>query len=36
VHLKRLPLDRIFAGGVLERVPAGWGIPAAVQGRVPY
>jgi MoaA/NifB/PqqE/SkfB family radical SAM enzyme len=27
VHLKRLPLDQIFAGGVLERIPAGWGVP---------
>jgi hypothetical protein len=31
VHLKRLPLYDIFAGGVLERIPAGWGVPAAAQ-----
>ena len=30
VHLKRLPLYDVFAGGVLERIPAGWGVPAAV------
>ena len=36
VHLKRLPLDRVFAGGVLERIPADWGIPPLAQGRVPY
>ena len=24
VHLKRLPLYDVFAGGVLERIPAGW------------
>ncbi|MFC6020195.1 STM4011 family radical SAM protein [Plantactinospora solaniradicis] len=31
VHLKTLPLYDVFAGGVLERVPAdpGWGVPAA-------
>jgi hypothetical protein len=28
VHLKRLPLYEIFAGGVLERIPATWGLPA--------
>jgi hypothetical protein len=35
VHLKRLPLYDVFAGGVLERIPRatpgpGWGVPAAV------
>jgi hypothetical protein len=33
VHLARLRLDRVFAGGILERIPAGrpptWGAPAA-------
>jgi hypothetical protein len=29
VHLKRLPLYDIFADGVLERIPAGWGVPVA-------
>jgi len=29
VHLKRLPLYDIFAGGVLERIPATWGLPAS-------
>ncbi len=28
VHLKRLPLYDVFAGGVLERIPA-WGVPPA-------
>jgi MoaA/NifB/PqqE/SkfB family radical SAM enzyme len=27
VHLKRLPLYEVFAGGVLERIPAGWAAP---------
>jgi len=42
VHLKRLRLHEVFAGGVLERVPAGWpawGVPPAVtsgwSGRTP-
>jgi MoaA/NifB/PqqE/SkfB family radical SAM enzyme len=29
VHLKRLPLYEVFRGGVLERIPAQWGVPAA-------
>jgi MoaA/NifB/PqqE/SkfB family radical SAM enzyme len=29
VHLRSLPLYQVFAGGVLERIPANWGIPAA-------
>jgi MoaA/NifB/PqqE/SkfB family radical SAM enzyme len=28
VHLKPLGLNRIFAGGVAERIPAGWGTPS--------
>lgn len=28
VHLESLPLYDVFAGGVLERVPAGWGVGA--------
>jgi MoaA/NifB/PqqE/SkfB family radical SAM enzyme len=40
VHLKRLGLQRVFAGGVAERIPAGWGVPSepvrsAVSGRNP-
>jgi MoaA/NifB/PqqE/SkfB family radical SAM enzyme len=27
VHLRRLPLYEVFAGGVLERIPATWGVP---------
>lgn len=30
IHLKRLPLDQVFAGGMLERIPAGWGVPPDV------
>ncbi|GAA1398239.1 STM4011 family radical SAM protein [Catellatospora coxensis] len=34
VHLKRLGLHRVFAGGVPERIPAGppptWGVPSAL------
>lgn len=32
VHLERLPLYEVFAGGVLERIPADprWGVPPAV------
>ena len=30
VHLSTLPLDRVFAGGVLERIPADWGVPAVM------
>jgi MoaA/NifB/PqqE/SkfB family radical SAM enzyme len=29
VHLDRLPLYELFSGGVLERIPATWGTPAA-------
>jgi hypothetical protein len=29
VHLNRLPLYEIFAGGVLERIPAVWAVPGA-------
>jgi MoaA/NifB/PqqE/SkfB family radical SAM enzyme len=28
VHLKRLGLHQIFAGGVAERIPARWGVPS--------
>jgi MoaA/NifB/PqqE/SkfB family radical SAM enzyme len=27
IHLKRLPLDQVFVGGMLERIPADWGGP---------
>ena len=40
VHLKRLGLHQIFAGGVAERIPATWGVPpeqvrSAVSGYIP-
>jgi hypothetical protein len=28
VHLKRLGLQQVFAGGVPERIPASWGVPS--------
>jgi hypothetical protein len=34
VHLKRLPLYDVFAGGILERIPA-WGVPPAATSPVP-
>lgn len=33
VHLETLPLYDVFAGGVLERVPAGHGTAARLSGR---
>ncbi|WP_431772898.1 STM4011 family radical SAM protein [Streptomyces cucumeris] len=33
VHLESLPLYDVFAGGVLERIPAGWTGPAAPGGQ---
>ncbi len=30
VHLKPLGLHEVFAGGVPERIPAGWGTPSAL------
>ena len=35
VHLKRLPLYDVFAGGVLERVPAAWPVRSALPARTP-
>jgi MoaA/NifB/PqqE/SkfB family radical SAM enzyme len=35
VHLKRLPLYEIFAGGVLERIPATWGVPPSADPGLP-
>jgi MoaA/NifB/PqqE/SkfB family radical SAM enzyme len=40
VHLKRLGLHQVFAGGVSERIPWGWGVPSdrvrsAESGRTP-
>jgi MoaA/NifB/PqqE/SkfB family radical SAM enzyme len=35
VHLKRLPLYDVFAGGVLERIPATWGVPRRAADGVP-
>ena len=31
VHLRTLPLTEVFAGGVLERIPAGWS-PSPTEG----